>query len=276
MPILTDYHVHTPLCKHATGPLERYIERAIELGLREIGFSDHCPLPGGLGGDERMTEGELDLYVDTVLRMRQYFVDRIEVKLGLEIEYVEGQEEYCRRLMEKHPWDYLIGTVHYLEPDCRRLSWSRDLAESPSQLYARYFAQLRRLIHAGLCDIIGHFDIPKRSGRPPTPHEQEDIANTLEEIAAAGLCLEVNTSGYRHLELAAPEPYPSLSTVEQAIALDIPLVVNSDAHDPAHVGEHFHPIEQFLLSRNCSALASFTRRKRVMYPLENGRRARSR
>lgn len=267
MPILTDYHVHTPLCKHANGPLERYIEHAIELGLREIGFSDHCPLPNGLGAAERMAEDELDLYVNTVLSMRQYYVDRIEVKLGLEIDYVEGQEDYCRQLIEKHPWDYLIGGVHYLDPECRISSWPRNFAGDPAQLYARYFAQLRRLAHSGLCDIIAHFDVPKRSGRPPTQNEAEDIANTLEEICAAGLCLEINTSGYRHVELVHHEPYPAFSTVEQAIALGIPLMVNSDAHDPSHIGEQFRQMSQFLLSRNCRNLVTFNRRKRATYPL---------
>lgn len=46
MSIQCDYHMHTPLCKHAAGPMEAYVERGRELGLREIGFADHNPLPG--------------------------------------------------------------------------------------------------------------------------------------------------------------------------------------------------------------------------------------
>src|SRR6266571_3299183 len=54
MPIQCDYHMHTPLCKHAQGPMEAYVERGIELGLREIGFSDHNPLPNRLSNNVRM------------------------------------------------------------------------------------------------------------------------------------------------------------------------------------------------------------------------------
>jgi len=79
--------------------------------------------------------------------------------------------------------------------------------------------------------------------------------------------LEINASGYRHIELVTREPYPSLSVVEQAIAFGIPLVVNSDAHDPSHVGEHFHTLGPFLKDHHCHALATFTRRNRSMYPL---------
>jgi histidinol-phosphatase (PHP family) len=42
---LADYHVHTPLCQHATGWPAEFARRALELGLGELGFSDHNPMP---------------------------------------------------------------------------------------------------------------------------------------------------------------------------------------------------------------------------------------
>ena len=39
-----DYHTHTPLCRHAEGNPVDYAKRAIEIGLDEIGFSDHSPM----------------------------------------------------------------------------------------------------------------------------------------------------------------------------------------------------------------------------------------
>jgi histidinol phosphatase-like PHP family hydrolase len=41
---MIDYHVHTYLCDHASGTPGDYIEKALEAGLFEIGFSDHAPL----------------------------------------------------------------------------------------------------------------------------------------------------------------------------------------------------------------------------------------
>ena len=39
-----DLHNHTILCNHAEGSVDEYVERAIELGIDEYGFSDHAPM----------------------------------------------------------------------------------------------------------------------------------------------------------------------------------------------------------------------------------------
>jgi histidinol-phosphatase (PHP family) len=265
MPIQCDYHMHTPLCKHAAGPMEAYIERGIELGLREIGFADHNPLPGGRSANVRMAEAELDYYVNEVLRLREEYFGKIEVKLGLEMDYLEGLEPYLAEQIEKYPWDYVIGSVHFLDPDCRVGSWPKDYRGDARELFARYFGLMRKLARSGLYDIVGHLDVVKRSGH--LPDDAGEITETLEEIARAGLCLEINTSGYRHTDVPRQESYPSLPVVEQALALGIPLTVTSDAHAPEQVGLEFPRIERFLRSEGCRSLAGFERRKRVMYEL---------
>ncbi len=267
MPILADYHMHTPLCRHAAGPMEAYIEHAIHLGLPEIGFSDHNPLPNGLSGHVRMKESELDYYVNEVLRLREEYYGKIDVLLGLEMDYIEGLEAYCEKQIASYPWDYVIGSVHHLDPECRTSSWPKDFTGDIGQLYARYFELVRKLSRSGLCDIIAHFDLPKRTGRLPTERNAEDIAATLQEIARAGLCMEINTSGFRHPELPRPEQYPSLPIIEQVLALGIPLTVNSDAHAPEQVGMKFQEMAELLKRKGCRQLVRYEKRKREMYPL---------
>jgi len=267
MPIQCDYHMHTPLCKHAQGPMEAYVERGIELGLREIGFSDHNPLPGGRSANVRMEESEIDYYVERVTELRFRYRGKIDVMLGLEMDYLEGLEDYLAQQLAKYPWDYVIGSIHFLDSDCRQGSWPKNYTGDPQKLYARYFELLRRMARSGLCDIAAHFDVPKRSGCLPSEREAGDITQTLQEIKQAGICMETNTSGYRHSELPEPQPYPSLSIVEQALALGIPLTVNSDAHAPDQVGLKFGDIETFLKRKGCRQLAKFDRRKREMYDL---------
>jgi histidinol-phosphatase (PHP family) len=123
------------------------------------------------------------------------------------------------------------------------------------------------MVRSGLCDIVAHFDVTKRSGCLPGEREAEDITRTLEEIKAADICLEINTSGYRHPELPEPQPYPALTVAEQALALGIPLTVNSDAHAPDQVGLKFAEVEAFLKRRGCRQLAKFDRRKGAAYDL---------
>jgi histidinol-phosphatase (PHP family) len=267
MPILCDYHMHTPLCKHAAGPMEAYVERGIELGLEEIGFSDHNPLPGGRSANVRMEEAELDYYVERVTELRYRYRGKIDVMLGLEIDYVDGLEDTVASQIAAYPWDYIIGSIHFLDNACREPSWPRSASGDPHRLYGRYFELMRRLARSGFCDIIAHFDVVKRSGHMPGEREAADLTETLQAIRDAGLCLEINTSGYRHAELPEPQPYPALSIVEQALALDIPLTVNSDAHAPEQVGMQFATVERFLKRKGCAQLARFERRKRTLYEL---------
>ena len=267
MPIQCDYHMHTPLCKHAAGPMEAYIERVVELGLHEIGFGDHNPLPDGRSANVRMSESELSYYVERVTELNYRYRGKIDVKLGLEVDYVEGLEPYIEKQLVSYPWDYVIGSIHFLDNACREPSWPRQYTGDARQLYARYFELMRRMARSGFCDIVAHFDVVKRSGHMPGEGDADDITRTLQEIKDAGICMEINTSGYRHAELPEPQPYPTLSIVEQALALGVPLTVNSDAHAPEQVGTQFGTIEKFLKRKGCRELAKFERRKREMYEL---------
>jgi histidinol-phosphatase (PHP family) len=267
MPILADYHMHTPRCQHALGPMRAYVERAVELGLSEVGFSDHNPLPRSLGANVRMKESELAEYVQDVLDLRREFAGTIKVRLGLELDYIEGLEDYLLCQTREYPWDYVIGSIHYLDTECRVGSWSRQPLADVDDHYDRYFRRLRELAGSGLCDIIAHMDVAKRTGKVPGPNQTDAIRETLHTIKHAGLAVEINTSGYRHPELPEPQPYPSLDIAAQAVELDIPLTVNSDAHAPEQVGLQFGLVEAWLDRVGCRSLARFEGRKRATYPL---------
>jgi len=267
MPIECDYHMHTPLCQHATGPMEAYVERGIELGLRTIGFSDHNPLPDGRGANVRMTEAELDYYVNRVVDLQFQYRSQIDVRLGLELDYVPGLEDYLQRQIAAYPWDYIIGSAHYFDLDCRMGTWSRNYPGAVDEQYLRYFERVAQLADAKLCDIIAHLDVVKRCARPPTPVSLAGMEAALMAIAAAGVCMEINTSGYRHAELPEPQPYPALPFVERAIILGIPLTVNSDSHAPEHVGYNFAVVESFLQKHECRQLCRFEKRQRSFYGL---------
>jgi histidinol-phosphatase (PHP family) len=267
MSITSDYHLHTPRCKHAKGPLEAYVERACQLGLRQVGFADHNPLPNKLGADARMDESELDDYVADVLRLRDRFRGQIEVLLGIEMDYLEGLESYCEKMIAQYPWDYVLGSIHYLDSECRISSWPRKFTGDATALYRRYFELVRKLARSGLYDVVAHFDVVKRSGRSIPAPLDGDLQHTLEEIARAGLCLEINTSGHRHPELTKPEPYPSFPIIEQAILLKIPLTVNSDAHEPSQVGFKFVEMTGKLHQCGCGSVATFRQRSRTMVEL---------
>lgn len=267
MLILGDYHMHTPRCKHATGPLAAYAEAALRLGLREIGFSDHSPLPGGRGANVRMAPEELPAYIEDVFALREQYRSRLTIRLGLELDFVVGLESYNEQLVTSQPWDYILGSVHYLDPECRLSSWPANYRGNLDELFERYFTLVRQMVRSRLVDVVAHLDVVKRCGTAPGPQHAKLIETTLDEIAAAGLVLEINTSGYRHPELREPQPYPSFDIIAAAVARQIPLQVNSDAHDPSHVGMQFDTLTEKLRQAGCRSLVRFERRQRVSYPL---------
>ncbi len=267
MPILGDYHMHTPRCKHADGPLEAYAEQALHLGLSEIGFSDHSPLPNGMGSNVRMDPDELTDYVADIHKLRDHYRGDLAVRLGIELDFVEGVESFNEKLLADHPWDYVIGSVHYLDPDCCFPSWPRNYRGDVHALYEKYFEQIRKMARSGLVDVVAHFDVAKRCGTPHGESERAAITATLQEIARAGLAMEINTSGYRHSDLRTREPYPSYDIIQQAVALDIPLLVNSDAHTPTHLCTQFAEVEHRLKSFGCHSLVRFENRRRITYSM---------
>ncbi|MCG3148320.1 MAG: hypothetical protein PCFJNLEI_01763 [Verrucomicrobiae bacterium] len=247
--------------------MEAYVERGIELGLKEIGFSDHNPLPEGRGAKVRMLESELEYYVNRVQELQFQYRGKIVVRLGLELDFVEGLEDYLAAQIARYPWDYIIGSVHYFDRACEIGSWTRMYPGTADQQWIRYGEQVKKLARSGLCDIIAHLDVVKRSTKQPSSAGLDALTGALEEIARVGVCMEINTSGYRHKELNTPQPYPNLAFVEQALKLGIPLTVNSDSHAPDQVGTMFPKIEEFLRLRGGRQLCRFEKRQRSFYAL---------
>src|SRR5215831_21005351 len=107
MALPADYHMHTPLCRHAVGEPVELAAHAVKVGLREIGFSDHNPMPRDNFDDWRMNASNLDTYVAKVEEARRKFPDLV-IKLALEVDYIPGYEDWILELAAKHPWDYFI------------------------------------------------------------------------------------------------------------------------------------------------------------------------
>jgi len=94
--ILPDYHIHTARCGHATGEMHECVEKAIETGIKEIGFADHIPMYW-LDEKDRdlsiaMTFEELPGYVEEVKKLQGSYKGRISIKLGIEADYIPEYE----------------------------------------------------------------------------------------------------------------------------------------------------------------------------------------
>ncbi len=260
-----DSHVHTPLCKHAVGAPEEYLEAARARGLAGIVFTDHGPMPRWYDPDSRMEAGALPFYFATLERLREQNPD-FYVGIGLEADYHPGTERYVKRVLASYPFDYVIGSVHFIgawgfdHPDyVEEFAW-RELRE----IYRDYFKLVAEAAETGLFHAIGHLDLPKKFGHVPAEGYLDLAEDALKAIAAAGLALDVNTAGWRK---PVGELYPSPALLVRARELGIPVVLGSDAHAPDEVGHRFAEARAVLKEAGYTEAVVFKAGKPEAYPL---------
>jgi len=257
----TDYHMHTPLCGHATGAPREYVLAAQKAGLAEIGFSDHNPMPVPFD-DWRMGPGQLPEYLKLVEQARAEF-PQYPIRLGLECDFIPGYEGHIRALAAQANWDYLIGSVHYVTPD-----WDIDnpkhlkrWAQQPvEEIWQAYFAAYTKMIKSCLFDFLAHPDLVKKFGHRPPGDLTRFYHETLDAAAEAGAVLEVSTAGLRK---DVREIYPSREFLEAAWRRHIPIVINSDAHAPEDVAHEFDQAYQLVRQVGYTHVMRFEKRKAI-------------
>ncbi len=261
MPSPADYHVHTPLCRHATGEPAEYAARAVALGLTEIGFSDHSPMRRDDFDDWRMRFDQLGEYVENVRQAQRDF-PQLTIRLALEVDYLPGQEVWIRELAARHPWDYLIGSVHYCSG-----GWDIDNPKNIGRwqerdafdVWSEYFDWLTKAAESGLFEIIGHADLPKKFGFRPTRDCTPLYERFLTAAAGRGVAIELNTAGLRK---ECKEIYPSRQILQMAHAKGVGIAFGSDAHRPEEVGMNFPEAVQLARAVGYKECCRFAQRDR--------------
>ncbi|MGA7160401.1 MAG: histidinol-phosphatase HisJ [Bacteroidota bacterium] len=260
--MLVDYHTHNPLCKHADGSLEEYIVHAIEMKLKEIGCSDHSPMPNDFDGSSRMTMDQFrKSYKPEVLALKEKYRDKIAVKFALEEDFFPGTENWVREFNSQHEFDYIIGSVHYLG------EWGFDNPtnvhkyeeRNVDEVYEQYYDHIRRSAAAKLFDILGHCDLVKKFGHRSSKNMEEVLREVFKAVKSADMAVEINTSGLRK---PVKEVYPSEQILRIIREYNIPLTLGSDAHSPADVGKSFDVAKQLIEKYGGGRISVFTRRER--------------
>lgn len=277
----TDYHMHLERGPWALEWLARFIETARARGLTEIGFSEHphrfreCramyPPREAVSGwvDAQCTE-HLESYFRVIEEARRA---GLPVKLGLEGDFLPGYEAELERVVRAHPWDYVIGSVHWIPPRDRGGPWwgFDDLSRTSEwerrdvlDAYRQYFGLIADAAQTGLFDFIGHPDVIKVAGYRPTGDISDLYEATAASFARAGICAEVNTAGWRK---PVGEVYPARPFLEACRRAGVPTLINSDAHTPEDVGRDFDLAAAMAREVGYTEVATFAARKRTMVPL---------
>lgn len=255
MNLPADYHMHTPLCRHAVGNVVEYAQRAVEIGLTEIGFSDHAPMPQDDFDDWRMKFSELREYIGAVLFARKQF-PQLKIRLGLEIDFIPGYEDWIEKLVSIYQWDYLIGSVHYVDN-----KWDIDNPKkidewkhhNITEVWENYIKRLKQAAKSGFFDIIGHIDLAKKFGHFPERDCSHLFRDFFKAVRENNALIEINTAGLRK---DCKEIYPSRAILMIANKEQVGITFGSDAHSPDEVGMNFK--EAVELAKQCGFTSYYT------------------
>ncbi len=266
---LPDYHLHTWRCGHAAGKMAEYVEAARAAGISEIGFADHVPMYW-LPAEKRnptlaMKEEDLPVYVAEVEKLRKENPDLV-IRLGIEADYIPGGEEVLARLLSTYPFDYVLGSIHYID------GWEFDHPAEVEgyshrdidDVYDRYFALLQEAARSGLFDIMAHPDLVKKFGYRSRANPAPWYEQTARVLAGCGVCVEVNTAGLR---APAGEIYPAVDFLKACRKHGVPATAGSDAHSPAQVGYAREEARKLLLAAGYREAAIFQGRRLSLVPL---------
>ncbi len=268
--MLSDYHIHTELCQHAKGKAAAFRARAAELGLPEICFTDHVPNPDGYDPVNRMRLDQFLLYRSMVADLAQ--ARQPAILFGVEADYYDGCERFLQEWLPRQEFDLVLGSVHYIDnwgfdnPDERHVWDSVDVTNT----WATYFSLIgkladSRLADGQLADVVGHLDLPKKFAHRPSDRALKEMAQpALDRVAAAGMAIEINSSGLRR---PVHEIYPSALLLSLAKERDIPICFGSDAHRPEEVGWQFDASLALARSVGYTHAVQYRRRQRRPYAL---------
>lgn len=215
---MIDYHLH--VIAHGDRPMTvenilQYCEVAHERGIRQMGITEH---------DRYLDDIDLAAFQEA----RELSQD-VELRLGIEIDFVPGAEERMDHDATALPYDYVIGSVHRVDneevdhPDHQEIYEKWETYD----LYEAYYKNVREAALSGRFEVLGHPDLIKIFRKFPDRDITPMLEETADAIAESGIVVDVNAAGLRK---PIGEIYPSRKFLEMFHRRGVPIILSSDAH----------------------------------------------
>jgi len=280
---MLDYHMHVenyypfgrtpdtrPQGSDPLATIEKFIDSAREHHVDEIAITEHIYhfeaareiVDHPWSHDKCFYD--MDAYVGLLQQAQEA---GYSVKVGVEMDYVEGKEAVIEKVINGYPFDFVLGSVHWIR------DWGFDLPEHKDHwdrttvdaAYRSYFKLLGQAVQTGLFDSMSHPDLIKVMGHMPDM-DMTDLYEELAETVASqkGLCVEISSAGLRK---PVGRLYPERPLMEAFAERRIPITTASDAHFVEDIGKDFDQVAA--LARDCgySTVMSFTERRAQPVPL---------
>lgn len=236
IPMLHNYHTHTPRCNHALGQDREYVEAAVAAGLKTLGFSDHSPYifpeeAGGYYSSFRMRPEQLSDYVGSVESLKKEFKDRIRIVTGVEIEYYPKCFDRTEAFLKAGGVSYMLLGQHMFGNEFDKGSF-HVAGKNPGTIeqYKDYVSLIVNSIKSGKFLYVAHPDIYYFDG--PEEVFKEQSARICEASKETNVPLEINLLGYK-----GRRHYPGRKFLEVAAETGCPMIFGIDAHRPEDILE---------------------------------------
>lgn len=252
--LLNNYHTHTKYCGHAKGDVEDYIKEAINLNMKEIGISDHAPIPLNHGMTKEEWEENYcseNMSVDTfnkLLKEIDALKDKYNIKIykACETEYLYNNDNWYKELREK--LDYMILGIHFFNGEGRVLDTYKDVNY---QNVDCYYECAKRAIETGLFNYLAHpdlylFDYKSINGKNEFDDKAKEICLKLIDLCVKhDIYFEINTNGLKYSKDKSNRDlwlYPNIEffkVVKEYMDNNpgkLKLIIGADAHDPLALG----------------------------------------
>jgi histidinol-phosphatase (PHP family) len=247
---LIDYHLH--VVAHGERPMTvenilAYCEVAKARGIRQMGITEH---------DRYLEEIDLAAFQEA----RELSRD-IELRLGIEIDFVPGKEEEMNRFATELPYDYVIGSVHRVAGEEVDHPGHKEIYDrwDTYDLYEAYYENVRKAALSGRFDVLGHPDLIKIFRRFPDRDITDMLEETADAVAESGVVVDVNAAGLRK---PIGEIYPSRIFLEMFHRRGVPIILSSDAHAPEEVAAGYDRSLRLVRSVGYSEVVTFKDRER--------------
>ncbi len=246
---MTTFHSHTHYCD-GTHPPEVYVQKAIELGLKQYGFSSHAPLNYDIKWCMPMSRRFE--YVNEIRALKEKYAAQIDIYCGMEVDFIPNEAGTQAPWIKELGLDYSVGSVHLVGFENAETPWEID---GPHEVFKRglktvfdndiqaavirYFQLTRQMLVEDKPTILGHLDKIKMHNTTLEYFKEDEkwykdaMMETLEVASKTGIIIELNTRGI--YKKKTHDTYPSNWVVKEMASLKIPVIVNSDCHHPSEM-----------------------------------------
>jgi len=229
-----------------------YCEVAKSRGIRQMGITEH------------------DRYLDKIdvaaFQEAREKSEDVVLRLGIEIDFVPGQEERMDADATALPYDYVIGSVHRVDGDEVDRATDQGVYEryETYELYAAYYRNVREAALSGRFEVIGHPDLIKIFRHYPDRDITPLLEETADAVAESDVVVDVNAAGLRK---PVGEIYPSRKFLEMFHRRGVPIILSSDAHAPDEVAAGYDRSLKLVHDVGYREVATFENRERGSLPL---------